>query len=226
MNMLMRVAKTAVRNSRLLRLAAHVVRPYNAIYHRDYYAETVEEPACQSATVMAASMIDAFKPRTIVDVGCGTGALLEAFRQMGCDVFGLEYSDAALAYCRQRGLPVKKFNIVKDTIEGTFDLAVSFEVGEHLAPWSVDRYVTLLCSLSSLVVLSAATPGSGGTDHINEQLHSYWINKFGEKGYTFDQDAAARLSQKWKKDNSVAYWYSDNVMVFRRNNLSASVGSA
>ena len=108
MNMLMRFAKTAVRNSRLLRLAAHVVRPYNAIYHRDYYAETVEEPACQSATVMAASMIDAFKPRTIVDVGCGTGALLEAFRQMGCDVFGLEYSDAALAYCRQRGLPVKQ----------------------------------------------------------------------------------------------------------------------
>ena len=113
MNMLMQAARTAVRNSRFLRLAAHVVRPYDAIYHRNYYAETVEAPARESATVMAASMIDVFKPQTIIDVGCGTGALLEAFQQLGCNVFGLEYSDAALDYCRQRTLPVKKFNIAK-----------------------------------------------------------------------------------------------------------------
>jgi SAM-dependent methyltransferase len=215
MNMLMRAAKTVVRNSRFLRLAAHVVRPYDAIYHRNYYAETVEAPALQSARVMASSMIDAFKPQSIIDVGCGTGALLEAFRQMGCNVFGLEYSEAALAYCRKRALPVRKFNIAKDNLQASFDLAVSFEVGEHLAPWSADRYVELLCSLSSRIVLSAAPPGYGGTDHINEQPQSYWINKFTEKGCAFDQDTTKRLSLNWR-ENSVAFWYSDNVMVFQR----------
>src|SRR5271169_980632 len=118
MNSIPRWTKTLVRNSHFLKLAAHFVRPFNSIYHHDYYAETVEDAARESATVMAASMVEFFKPQTVIDVGCGTGALIEAFRQMGCDVCGLEYSDAALAYCHKRGLPVRKFNITRDKLDG------------------------------------------------------------------------------------------------------------
>jgi len=40
--------------------------------------------------------LNEFGATYIIDVGCGTGALLEALRDRGCDVFGLEYSEAAL----------------------------------------------------------------------------------------------------------------------------------
>ena len=215
MNTIPRWTKTFVRNSHFLKLAAHFVRPFNSIYHHDYYAETVEDAARESATVMAASMVEFFKPQTVIDVGCGTGALIEAFRQMGRDVYGLEYSNAALAYCHKRALPVRKFNITRDNLDGhRYGLAVSFEVAEHLPAWNADRYIALLCSLSPLIVMSAATPGSGGTDHINEQPHSYWIGKLADKGYSFDQASSAKLAREWKAAG-IAYWYADNVMVFR-----------
>ena len=141
---------------------------------------------------MAGVIFDRFHPCAVIDVGCGTGALLEAFRNLGCDVRGREYSDAGLAYCRRRDLLVEKFNIEKDCIANgeQYDLAVSFEVAEHLPSWSADRYVELLCGLAPLVVMSAATPGQGGHGHINEQSHAYWIEKFRERSYPMDEIAS------------------------------------
>lgn len=208
-------AKAVARKSRFVRLGAHLVRPYNSIYHRDYFAQTVEGPAVQSAPVMASSILEQFHTRSVIDVGCGTGALLEEFRKRGCEIYGLEYSDAALAYCHSRRLPVRKFDITRDRLDGRrYELAISFEVAEHLPSWTADRYVDLLCRLSPLIVMSAATPGSGGTDHINEQPHRYWIERFAQKQYSFDQSSSARLAARWRSEGT-AYWYADNVMVFR-----------
>lgn len=79
---------------------------------------------------------------------------------MNCQVSGLEFSEVALSYCRRRKLLVRKFNIGKDHIDGEqYDAAVSFEVAEHLSPWIANKFVDLLCNLSSLVVFSAANHG-------------------------------------------------------------------
>ena len=52
----------------------------------------------------------------------------------GCDVFGFEYSKAALEYCRERKLAVAKFDPEKDVFSDvrTFDVAAGMEVAEHL----------------------------------------------------------------------------------------------
>jgi hypothetical protein len=63
--------------------------------------------------------------------------------------------------------------------------------------------------------LSAATPGQIGTDHVNEQPHSYWIKKFQSNHYSFEETSSKQLSQHWKTSN-VASFYYDNVMVFLR----------
>jgi SAM-dependent methyltransferase len=217
MNVLSHWMRAVVRKSQLAKVGAHLIRPHNSIYHHDYYEQTVEGPAAKSAPIMAASILEAFHPRTVIDVGCGTGALLDAFRHLSCEVYGLEYSDAALAFCHKRQLPVRKFDVTRDQIDGTrYDLAVSFEVAEHLPSWTAARYVDLLCRLSPLIVMSAATPGSGGTDHINERPHSYWIDRFEQRGYSFDQLNSTQLANQWKEARS-AYWYSDNVLVFNAN---------
>jgi 2-polyprenyl-3-methyl-5-hydroxy-6-metoxy-1,4-benzoquinol methylase len=196
--------------------ARHLIRPHDYIYDKIYYDNDVESEAFNSANVMARSMVQCFRPKTVIDIGCGTGALLAAFKGLNCEVKGLEYSEAGLAYCRKRNLSVRKFNIEKDSLgEEQYDLAVSFEVAEHLPAWSAKRYVKLLCKLSPLVVMSAATPGQGGRDHINEQPHSYWQRKFDVNGYSFDQDTSKKFSKAWRAAGA-AFWYCDNVMVFLR----------
>ncbi len=190
---------------------------HNAIYHADYYAE-VDEAAVRSAGAMTESIVTQFKPRRVVDVGCGTGALLEAFRQRGCEVYGLEYSEAALQFCRARKLRVEQFDLEHDSLgkPETFDVATSMEVAEHLPEKFADRYVDLLTQMSNIVVLTAAHPGQGGTDHVNEQPPSYWIAKFQARGFTHDAALSRQWGQVWKEAGNVSPWYCENLMVFQR----------
>ena len=199
------------------RTALHILGSHDSVYDDCYYAEDVKETSEASAVAMASSLAHAFRPHSVIDVGCGTGALLIAFRDLGCEVVGFECSRAALKYCHHAGLNVRKFNIEKDDLVDmvSFDLAVSFEVAEHLPIWTANRYVQLLCRLAPHVAISAATQGQLGTDHINEQPHSYWIKKFAQNDYAFDEEMSVQIQDQWRS-RGVAWWYSNNVMIFSR----------
>jgi hypothetical protein len=88
-----------------------------------------------------------------------------------------------------------------------------YEVAEHLPAACADRYVSLLCQLAPIVVCSAAKPGQDGTDHVNLQPQSYWIEKFERGGHHHQPDKAKSLSARWSR-NGVATFYFDNLMVF------------
>jgi SAM-dependent methyltransferase len=196
------------------------VRPvpyHDSIYDETYFKSEVEGPALASAPAMARTIAEHFQPHSVVDVGCGTGALLVAFRDLGCSVSGLEYAEVALRYCRERNLDVRKFDIERQVLKqaGRSDLAVSFEVAEHLPEERADRFVDLLCSLAPVVVCSAAKPEQGGLDHVNCQPQSYWIEKFERRGYRFDRVAADALRAEWRAQGVTGYYY-ENVMAFRR----------
>jgi 2-polyprenyl-3-methyl-5-hydroxy-6-metoxy-1,4-benzoquinol methylase len=191
--------------------------PHDAVYDADYYTTVIENDAAGGAKVMAASIRREFAPRTVVDLGCGTGALLEALQAEGLQVLGLENSAAALDICRARGLRVRKMNVESDVLEigETFDLAVSMEVAEHLPATVADRYVNFLTSLSDVVVFTGAPPGQGGTDHVNEQPQAYWVAKFVARSFLHLEDVSAQWRDEWKA-GGVASWYYRNVMVFRK----------
>jgi cyclopropane fatty-acyl-phospholipid synthase-like methyltransferase len=159
-----------VLNKVLRRLGVH-----DAIYDKDYYANDVSGPADQAAPHIARTIVQRFSPSSLIDVGCGTGAMLDAIRSLGVSVSGLEYSKAGIELCNDRGLAVEKFNIERDAPPRIprRDVALSLEVAEHLPESVSDRYVTLLCGLAPIVICSAAQPGQTGTDHVNLQPVSY-----------------------------------------------------
>lgn len=135
------------------------------IYNADYY-RLVDQMARHSVEPISASIGGEFKPRTVVDVGCGTGALLMALARHGVSGTGLEYSESALAVCRQRRLDVEKFDLTRDALAAgrRYDVAVSTEVAEHILAEYADRLVGLIVAFSDNVVFTAATPGQGGGD--------------------------------------------------------------
>ncbi len=68
----------------------------------------------------------------VLDVGCGTGAMLEQFSQR-YNAFGLDFSQQAIDFCRQRGLT----NLYVGSLDAfppdqTFDLITMFDVVEHV----------------------------------------------------------------------------------------------
>jgi SAM-dependent methyltransferase len=202
---MMRIAKKVLR-----RLGSH-----NAIYDEEYYERDVEGPANQSAPHIARSIVERFSPRSLVDVGCGTGAMMEAFKRLGVSVLGLEYSKAGIERCKKRELEVIKFNIERDAAPErfSFDIALSMEVAEHLPASVAPKYVLLLCRLAPIVICSAARPGQGGVDHVNLQPKEYWIELFADNHRAIDQASTDALAMYWQQ-KGVAGFYYENLMVF------------
>ena len=76
-----------------------------------HYYEMVDRTASESSAVIGTSIVRELAPTRVVDVGCGTGALLAALREYGVECAGLEYSRVGLAYCRRRSLSVARFDL-------------------------------------------------------------------------------------------------------------------
>lgn len=68
----------------------------------------------------------------ILDVGCGTGANIEMLSQFG-SAEGVDVSDDALEFCRQKGLKVQKgLAEALPFADESFDLTTALDVIEHL----------------------------------------------------------------------------------------------
>jgi len=184
-----------------------VVKPYN----RSFYNRHVAESA-QSAAAIVPLVLEAVRPRQVVDVGCGVGAWLAAFRNQGADrILGLDGDHVP----RDRLLiPVedfRPFDLAKPVgLDQRFDLAISLEVAEHLPEAGAADFVALLTRLSDIVLFSAAIPGQGGDGHVNEQWQSYWAALFAAHDYRPIDCIRPRV---WR-DPRVQWWYTQNTLLY------------
>jgi SAM-dependent methyltransferase len=166
----------------------------------------------RSAQRVVGIVMDLISPSSVVDVGCGVGAWLAAFRKAGVDdVLGLDGE-----YVPRDMLQIEPERFMAANLQDPpkldrrFDLAISLEVGEHLPDEASDRLVGTLCDCAPVVMFSAATPLQGGTGHVNERPLSYWAEKFAARGHK-PIDAVRPLI--WDDEN-VKFWYRQNTMLY------------
>ena len=95
-------------------------------------------------------------------------------------------------------------------LDRRFDLAISLEVAEHLAPERAGSFVATLVALAPIVLFSAAVPGQCGVLHRNEQWPSYWAKLFTQHGYV----ALDILRPRIWDDAAIAWWYRQNLLLF------------
>ncbi len=177
-------------------------------YDREFY-QTHHQGAQQSAEEVLPIVLEHVQPRSVIDVGCGTGEWLAAFLRRGTnDVAGLDgpWVDVALLQ-----IPRDRFRVVdlaQPIVEQRrYDLVVSLEVAEHLPPAAGPTFVESLTRLGSVILFSAAIPYQGGTHHINERWPSYWAGLFAARGFRAIDSLRPRL---WR-NVSVDFWYAQNM---------------
>jgi SAM-dependent methyltransferase len=159
-----------------------------------------------------------FSPSSVVDVGCGIGTFLAAFKDAGVnDLLGL---DGNWVNKSQLCIDEKYFTEIDlespIDLERRFDIAVCLEVAEHLSPGSADKLVQTLCSASDLIIFSAALPGQGGENHLNEQLAEYWQEKFlCHDFYFFDI-----FRERYWHNSDIDWWYKQNMFLVARSSAT------
>jgi hypothetical protein len=158
--------------------------------------------------------MDIVAPRSVVDVGCGSGAWLSVFETAGVqDLVGLEVSpvDPEIAdvspYVIQACDLSEQFYLSRD-----FDLALSLEVAEYLPEKLAASFIESLTRLAPLILFSAAVPGQMGVGHVNEQWPTYWCRHFSRFGFKVCDCLRDHL---WL-DRRVEWWYRQNLLLFVR----------
>ena len=203
-SMAVKVASTAVR--RVLEKAG-LRKSYN-----EAFFETLRKGSISSAGRVAPMMVELVRPASVVDVGCGEGHWLAAFRKAGVeDVVGVDgdYVDRSrLAIPKERFVPHDLNTVYRS--ERRFDLAMSVECGEHIRPENSGKFADTLVGLAPVVMFSAALPYQGGRDHFNERWIDSCMRMFEQRGYA----AVDALRAPIWDDRSVEWWYRQNLMVY------------
>lgn len=153
------------------------------LLYNDSYYENIDPQKFELYHLLADVLVEHVGPETAVDLGCGSGIVLDRLHGHGVRVRGVEHSRAAI-----RRAPARvRESIVRADLRhgvpdlGPFDLGICIEVAEHLPHSAADGLVDGLCR-ADVICFTAATPGQTGTGHVNEQPHSYWKERFAARG--------------------------------------------
>jgi SAM-dependent methyltransferase len=187
------------------------------LYDSAYY-DSIRRTSEDSSGVIVPLVAELIGPRSVLDVGCGDGTWLAAYRRAGVgDCFGVDAGD--VRPCLR--IPGDRFAAHDLTIPldlgRRFDLVQSLEVAEHLPSSAAEVLVGSLARHTDTVLFSAAIPHQGGTGHINERWPDYWAGLFRRVGFLTHDWVRPRV---WG-DDRVAWWYAQNAFLFVRDGAPA-----
>jgi SAM-dependent methyltransferase len=194
-------------------------------YDADFY-DDIDAMSSASAAAIVPWVVSALSPSSVLDVGCGRGAWLAAFKAAGVvDVLGLDgdYVDRDTLHI-DPGEFLAVDLLDPPDLDRSFDLVVSLEVAEHLPPSAAADFVAWLVSAAPVVLFSAAVPGQGGVNHVNEQWPDYWARHFEAAGYC----AIDAVRPRFWNDERVEFFFAQNIVVYAQveaaHDIEARVG--
>ncbi len=169
----------------------------------------------QGARGGLAAVIQAANPRSVLDVGCGTGTWLRAACELGLDdVVGIDGVRAPDDLLQVDARKIKFLDLTKPFDLGRrFDLVLCLEVAEHLPESAAVDLIDSICRHTDRVLFSAACPEQPGQHHINCQWPTYWQAIFNQLGFTCDDTIRWQL---WAL-RDVEPWYRQNLFWAERN---------
>lgn len=183
------------------------------VYDDKFYAQ-INDSAMISADIILPLVKKIIPFKTVIDVGCGQGA-------WGVSLNQNEYTGIDGDYVSTDNLLIEKSQFIakdlgeKFNLRKKFDLLISLEVAEHILPQNAGVFIDNLCRHSDTILFSAAIPGQGGNNHLNEQWQGWWAEAFILKGYTPYDIVRPAI---WY-DKRIPYYYRQNIIVYSKKKI-------
>lgn len=184
------------------------------------YIHTEDVHNTKAAEVVVPIVLELLSVNSVLDIGCGIGTWLKVFKECGIkDLLGVDGD-----YVNRTQLQIDQNNFLSHdltqtlSLEKDFDLVVSLEVAEHLPEEAADLFVESIVKHGKAILFSAAIPGQGGQNHLNEQWPSYWQAKFLKHGYRYYDPIRPLI---WN-NKDVEVWYRQNMFLLLHESVENS----
>jgi len=148
---------------------------------------------------------DRHRIRSMVDVGCGPGGMLDLAATLGIEAWGVD-GDPSVARDRVR---------THDYTTGALwhrpvDLTWSVEFVEHVHERFIANFL-MTFKAGRVLMMTHALPGQGGHHHVNEQPPAYWQRILLADGWMPDDEAT-----NWIRHNAMDIYVQQTGMVWTR----------
>ena len=169
---------------------------YDEAYYIDAYRKGCgfayghTDPWLSFFGTIALRLRNLFNPSTVLDVGCATGILVNAFNKQSTSVnaSGIDISEWAIENAPDK---VREHLTVHDVRKPFpkrgFDLVTCIEVLEHVPAEGALDAVRNLCAAvndGGFVIFSSTPSDMDAESHVNVRNEDYWLDLFAANGFT------------------------------------------
>ena len=156
-------------------------------------------------------LINALEIKSVLDIGCGPGGVVELCKKLGLDILGVDGD-----FTVERPDSIKDNVVIHDYATGpyipekNYDLAWAVEFVEHVDEIYMQNFIESFKSCK-YVLMTHALPGQPGHHHVNCQHASYWLNVMEKNGfeampYTLSQvRAASTMKERYVRQQSLFF---------------------
>ena len=127
-------------------------------------------------------------PKTVLDVGCAKGFLVESLRDRGVEAYGFDVSEYAIREVRP---DIKAYCWVGSATGGinkNYDLVTCIEVCEHLSESDALNAIRQMTSHTDTVLFSSTPSDFTEATHVNVRPVIDWLRAFGQFSFAPDQE--------------------------------------
>ena len=161
---------------------------YNEKYYQNYNGDNYgrNEKWFSFFGNIADNIVEKIQPKTVLDIGCAYGLLVESLRDRGCEAFGIDVSDYALSRARNDIVKYLSVDTILRPLSRKFDLIVTIEVIEHIKEEDCETAVQNMCAAADSVLLATTPDDFDDPTHFNVQPPVYWVKQFAKFGFVPD----------------------------------------